>query len=193
VRAPSVPISRQRPCPQAAATDSLSWSRLHGNRADAGPAPAVAEPGRADLVAVGGGPDTPSVPSILRSCEGFRMTAHSRTIPGARGPSSESLQGRNLREMGWRMPGAMGIWLWRTEGIMLAAAPRRRTAGDGEAGGANYEHVESVDNIAGHRRHSRRETRRIGFGRRNGYLVRFEVPAERIPPRPRCSAWCRIR
>jgi hypothetical protein len=58
---------------------------------------------------------------------------------------------------------------------------------------ANYEHVESVDKIAEHRRHSRRETRRIGFGRRNGYLVRFKAPAERIPPRPRCSAWCWIR
>jgi hypothetical protein len=27
--------------------------------------------------------------------------------------------------MGWRVPGAIGIWLWRTEGIMLAAVPRR--------------------------------------------------------------------
>jgi hypothetical protein len=47
VRAPSVPISRRQPCPQAAAADSLAWSRLYGNRPDTGPASAVAERARA--------------------------------------------------------------------------------------------------------------------------------------------------
>src|SRR6202043_3498038 len=34
------------------------------------------------------------------TCEGFRMTAPSRDWPRALGPSSESLQGRNPREVG---------------------------------------------------------------------------------------------
>ena len=33
-------------------------------------------------------------------CEGFRMTAPSRDWPRALGPSSETLQGRNPREVG---------------------------------------------------------------------------------------------
>jgi hypothetical protein len=46
-----------------------------------------------------------------RPCEGFRMTAPSRAHPRAPGPSSESLQGRNPREVGRNgAAGSMGIW-----------------------------------------------------------------------------------
>jgi hypothetical protein len=58
---------------------------------------------------------------------------------------------------------------------------------------ADHEHIESVDEIAARRRRARRETRRIGFGRGNGHLVRSKVPAERIPPRPRCSLQDQVR
>ena len=37
-------------------------------------------------------------------CRGFRMTAPSRAYPRAPGPSSESLQGRNPREVGIALP-----------------------------------------------------------------------------------------
>ena len=36
----------------------------------------------------------------VRYCEGFRMTAHHDCEPRAPGPSSESLQGTNPREVG---------------------------------------------------------------------------------------------
>jgi hypothetical protein len=38
--------------------------------------------------------------SLGCKCERFRMTAPSETMPRAPGPSSESLQGRNPREVG---------------------------------------------------------------------------------------------
>jgi hypothetical protein len=44
------------------------------------------------------------------SCRGFRMTAPSRAYPRAPGPSSESLQGRNPRDVGRSVAaGSMGI------------------------------------------------------------------------------------
>jgi hypothetical protein len=45
----------------------------------------------------------------VRNCEGFRMTASSWTLRQAPGPSSESLQRRNPREIGQGCGAAMGI------------------------------------------------------------------------------------
>jgi len=49
-----------------------------------------------------------------RSCEGFRMPARDEWCGTRRGPVSESLQGRNPREVGCEgAAGAMGIWARR--------------------------------------------------------------------------------
>ena len=48
------------------------------------------------------------------------MTAHSRTMPRARGPSSESLQGRNPREV--EHEGCRGRYLWGIDGSEDAGA-----------------------------------------------------------------------
>jgi hypothetical protein len=55
-------------------------------------------------------PPFASIDSNAGPCRGFRMTAPSRAYPRAPGPSSESLQGRNPRDVGRSVAaGSMGI------------------------------------------------------------------------------------